>query len=977
MINYNIKAALFDLDGVVAFTDRYHFLAWKELCNEKGWYFDEKINNKLRGIPRKESLEIILEHNNVDISEEEKNLLADKKNKTYVKLLDNVNKEDEYVGVVDFIKSLRSKGIKTAICSSSKNANFVLEKLNILDLFDAVVTGNDIKKAKPNPEIFLLGAKRLGIPAFHCVVFEDSSVGIEAAHAAGMKSCGVGNYETYKISDEFIKNYSEIDIESFLESGHKESFKVNPYRVYEKEIKLRDINHVESIFALGNGYMGMRGVYEETDLLTEKIEKPGMYINGVFDKEKISHAAFFNGFSTHDQFTVNLIDWRFISLYIDAEKVSMTEGKVKNHVRYLDMKRGVLFRSFEWCSNSGKIIHVESIRMVNLRRFHGAEIKYSVTPVNFDGEIKIISSVKKINPLGNRILTENRESGSRSGAEYMVIATKETNISVASAIINKIEGAEFTNTEIRNENEYIYEAVVNAIEGKTFSLTKFAAFYSDNDDCSIIDEAINDVVAMENLGFDALLFEQEEEWSKHWDIADIKIYGNETDDMTVRFNLFHLRQQLPPQDDMSIGATGLTGQSYSGKVFWDTEMYIAPYFNYTSPEKTKRFLMYRYKILDKARERAELMGGKGALFSWCSVDGEETSVVFEASTAEYHLQSDIAFAIKRYVSATKDYDFLYNYGAEILFDTAVYMFNRGNFIEGNDNKFCLNVVCGPDEYACGVNNNFYTNMMLKSHFEYAVKVYEQMNEKVPDKLSKLSEKLNIDINDVRNWSKAASNMYYKYNKKLGIYEQDDSFVTNDSVDMDTIPKNFDIRATFHPLNLWRIQVLKQADVVLLMFVQGDNYSLEEKKNSYEYYEPKTNHGSSLSAAVHSIMACEINKPKEAYAYFRSAAYMDLCDFKHNTNGGLHMACLGGVWMNVVNGFLGMRDYEGGLEFNPKLPSEWKGCKLKLAYKGSYIEINADNAKIEFTLISGGNVEFACYGNKYLISKGEPVKIHIK
>ena len=462
--------------------------------------------------------------------------------------------------------------------------------------------------------------------------------------------------------------------------------------------------------------------------------------------------------------------------------------------------------------------------------------------------------------------------------------------------------------------------------------------------------------------------EQAEFWNKHWDNGNIYIEGNTTDDFAVRFNLFHLRQQVPCEGAKSVGATGLTGYSYSGKIFWDTEMYVIPYINYTQPQETKEMLMYRYKILDKARERAEQLDGKGALYSWCSIDGEETSVVFEASTAEYHINSDIAYAINRYYLSTGDTEFLYNYGAEILFETARFMYNRGGYIEEQGNRFCLNAVCGPDEYACGVNNNFYTNMMLKFHFEFAAEVYNKMKKEAPQRLSLLEDKTGITAAETEEWKTAANRMYYKYNEKLNIYEQDDSFVTNDSVDMDTIPKNYDIRAIMHPLDLWRKQVLKQADVVMLMFVLGENYSIDEKKSNYEYYEPKTNHGSSLSPAIHCIIANEIGKKEEAYEYFRSAAYMDLSDFKKNASAGMHMACLGGTWMTVLNGFLGMRDYNDKLIFEPNLPEAWTSCEADFMYKGSAMKVRATKSATEFVLINGAPVELECRGRKYTLKE---------
>lgn len=974
MTNSNIKAALFDLDGVVAFSDKYHYEAWKKLADEQGWYFDEKINDRLRGVSRLESLEIILEINSVKATDKQKEEYAETKNDYYKELIKNISTDDLYNGVVEFITALREKGIKTAICSSSKNAEAILSGLGIEYLFDTVVTGCDIKNTKPDPEVFLLGAKKLEIHPFHCVVFEDAVAGIEAAHNAGMRSCGVGNDEVEQISDEFIKEYSEIDIDNFIESGKKSFFKFEAYKLYENAPRVRDINAVESKFALGNGYLGMRGVYEEDDALFEEYVCPGMYINGVFEKTDINHAVYCKGFATHDQYTVNLTDWRLISVYVDGEKMCFSNGKMLSHERYLDMWGGRLVREAVWESSTGKKIALKTVRIVSMEHFHSAAISYSVTPLNFSGEIEIKSEVRAVNPLLGKYATECVEKGSIENTDYITLRTLNTKISVCTALCERLN-TDAHRTILSTDNGHIHTFKINAEKDRETVLEKFVSFFDDTDESTdIVREAVKEVNMRSAKGFSEFSENQADFWSNHRKYGEVKIKGNDRDDLAVRFNLFHLRQQIPSVSGYSVGATGLTGPHYSGKVFWDTEMYIIPYLNYTTADITKGLLMYRYKVLDKARERAAQMDGKGALYSWCSVDGEETSIVFEASTAEYHLQSDIAFAIERYVNQTGDYGFLYEYGAEIVFDTAKFMYDRGSFSEVNDGRFCFNAVCGPDEYACGVNNNFYTNMMLKHHFEYAKAVFDKMQLEAPSKLEELCKKLEITAEDAASWKNAAEKMYFKYNEKLGVYEQDDSFLTNDAVDMTKIPKNFDIRGILHPLNLWRIQVLKQADVVLLMFILGENYTKEEKKRSYEYYEPKTNHGSSLSAAIHAVMASEIDKDEQAYEYLRSAVYMDLADFKKNTAGGLHMACLGGAWMTVANGSLGMRDYPSGLLFNPKCPEAWDGYELDILYHGSRIHICVDKEKCVFKLTEGEPVAFKCKGENYFLESELSVKI---
>lgn len=971
MKNHNIKGVLFDLDGVIVFTDKYHYSAWKQLSDEMGWKFDEKVNNRLRGIPRSASLEIILAHNQAELPTDKKNELLNRKNEYYVKLLENISKEDLYPGAIDFIKSLRAKGTKIALCSSSKNAELVLEKLAISDLFDAIVTGNDIEKAKPDPEIFLLGADRLGIPAFHCVVFEDAKAGIEGAIAAGMKSVGVNNQEeTEALADQFIVNYNEIDIDTFLESGRKQPFPVHATKMIELGFDRKDILHTESMFSLGNGYLGLRGTYDESDEAIGMCD--GMYINGVFATEPYHHIHAFPGFAKHDEFTVNLSDWRIFDLYIDGEKACFSNGNIQEHQRELDMLNGRIDRRFVFETKTGKRAAVQSCRIVNLKNVNSAQIRYSVTALNFVGEVIVKSLIVKTTKLNGEYRCSLLSEQDRDGVYSFIQEVDTTGQQVACAVSHTVYANSKDTIEINDENVYCYEVRAILKNNETLTVDKYAAFacYLDNVD-DIENKVRNDVNVNCAKGFEQLRRNQSQQWKEHWENSDIVIEGNPADQQAVRFCLFHLRQQLPVVNQCSIGATGLTGPGYSGKVYWDTEMYLMPYFNYTEPQKQKELLMYRYRCLDKARARAREFNTVGAMYPWCGIDGEETSVIFEASVAEYHLGSDIAFAIWRYCDSTGDVDYLYNFGAEIVFETAKFIAHRGQFIESRGGKFCINTVCGPDEYACGVSNNMYTNMMAQYHLRYALSIVDDMKENAPERYTCLEQKVGLTKEELELWKQAADRMYYKYNEELGIYEQDDSFIYKDPVDMNFCPKNVDLRFLYHPLDLWRKQVSKQADIVLLNFIQGDRFSFEEKMRNYDYYESRCNHGSSLSTGIYSIMAAELEKP-EAYEFFRCSAYMDISDFKHNTANGLHMACLGSVWMCVVNGFLGMRHYKNGIMFNPHIPKAWDSYKCRILYKGARIEAEVTKEKVTFVLLSGHSFKFDLNGKHIELTAEKPL-----
>jgi len=971
-----IKAVLLDLDGVIVFTDKYHYLGWKRLADEQGWEFDETINHKCRGVSRMASLQVILDHNNVNLPEAEKIVLADRKNVYYIELLEQIGGDDLYPGAVEFLKALKAGDVKLALCSASKNAVMVLERLGLADFFDAVVTGYDITKTKPDPEIFLLAAERLNVPPQHCLVFEDAASGVEAAHRGGMKCIGVGTPDRLPEALETMVGYDEIDVDAMLESGHKKRIQAEPWAVAETGINPKRAGHWESLFALTNGYMGVRGTYDEDEPQLASRSAPGTFINSIYDYLPYHHLVAWKGLPTRWHAMANIGHWTTINLEVEGERFSLFSGKVSDYRRELDLRNGVVRSSLTWESPGGKRVRIESARLVSMVRRHSAAVRYEVIPLNFSGSV-MLESVIEGKHRGNVFpdcATEIVDKGSIEDRHYFLTRTGESAFTIGMAFGHKLSApGEAERTALFADDTLIYTLNVQAAQGEKVILEKHACFYTSFEEAAedVLSPALAGVGADLGDGFDRLYEEQSAFWKGFWETADIEIGGNTADQQAVRFTLFHLRQSHPEDDRRSISATGMTSDGYWGHVFWDAELYISPMFNYTQPELVRSLLMYRYNILDKAREHAAEMDGVGALWAWNSINGEECGVIYEAATAQYHINPDVIYAVWRYYMQTGDTDFMYRCGAEILFETARFLADRGKFIPERDNKFCINVVCGPDEYGCAVDNNCYTNMMAQFHLDFAAGIYKEMGEKRPDLLAALKEKIHLTDDEPEMWKRAADNMYIPFDERLGIHKQDDSFLYRDPVDMTKIPLYTDIRWHYHPLNLWRMQVAKQADVVLLMFTLGDRFSKEVKRANYEYYEPRTNHGSSLSPAIHSIAAAEIGRVEEAYDYFRLSAHMDLSDFKNNASNGVHAACLGGAWMAVINGMAGMRDYEDRLIFNPVLPEAWEYYRFKVHYRGRLIGVDVRKGKVTYELLSGEPVSFHSGGREIALSREAP------
>ncbi|RAU95725.1 beta-phosphoglucomutase [Paenibacillus sp. YN15] len=969
-----IKAVLFDLDGVVVRTDKYHYEAWKVLCDKQGWRFSEEINSRLRGVSRMESLDIILAENQITASSVQKQQWAEEKNGVYLDLLGHISEEAIIPGVLPLIEGIRQWGACTAICSSSKNAVYILERLGLTGYFDLVVSGQDIEKTKPDPEIFLTAAKRLGVYPVQCLVFEDAASGIQAAIAAGMRNIGVEFENPLPAAFERISSYEEIDLDELLVSGRKRPLPVHPWQITETEITLSKRSNWDTLFALSNGYMGVRGTLEERQMAPYSTQ--GMYINGIYGYEDHHHLIWRKGFPKGWHAMLNLFDWMPFSIAVDGEVFDMLTGNLLEYTRTLDMKRGILERNTLWESPSGKQVRIRTERVVSMVRKHLAAVRLEVTLVRGGGEVEIESLLNHHvynRQFGERPvqLTECQRHKELPAFHYV---TDTTGFQVGAALGHQlaVSGEDGTGAESADFQTYRWRTVCRLAQGESAVLTKLAGFYTslEADGGLVTQLAVEEVKRAMEDGFDALVREQAAFWSRFWETADIEIDGDPGAQQALRFNLFQLRQNHADDGIRSISATGLTGNNYGGHIFWDTEMYMVPFFLYTDPALVRPLLQYRVHILDGARKRAEEMDGMGALFPWMTISGEEPNGDWGCATAQYHINADIAHAIRQYDRATGDREFILGGGAETVFETARYLAHRGKFIPARGNQFCINMVCGPDEYGCAVNNNTYTNAMVKAHLEYALSLAERLRAEHRKEWASLAERIALTDEELQLWRNAAARMFINFNVELGIHEQDDSYLYKDPVDMAKIPRNVSIHGKNHPLNNWRLQLTKQADVVLLMFVLGEWFDTGVKKANYDFYEPKTTHGSSLSPAIHSIVASEIGYHQEAEDYFYNSLYLDLKDLRRNVAGGIHLACSGAVWMGVVNGFAGMRDESAGLKFAPVLPKGWTAYRFKLRWQGRLLLVDVDSDGAKLRLLEGPALSLRLYDRLYELAEGE-------
>jgi alpha,alpha-trehalose phosphorylase len=423
---------------------------------------------------------------------------------------------------------------------------------------------------------------------------------------------------------------------------------------------------------------------------------------------------------------------------------------------------------------------------------------------------------------------------------------------------------------------------------------------------------------------------------------------------SIRWNLFQLLQAAGRADYTGIPAKGLTGQAYEGHYFWDMDMYMLPFLTYTSPHLALNILRYRYNTLDRARQRAREVSQRGALYPWRTINGEDASANYASGTAQYHINAAVAYALRKYVESTGDHEFLYTYGAEILVETARLWYDLGFFSDRQNGQFCIHSVTGPDEYTTVVNNNAYTNLMAQDHLRYAAAVVKQLCTAAPAQFEALVYRTTLDLQEVQAWQRAADAMYIPFDERLGIHPQDDSFLDREVWDFDQTPDDkYPLLLHYHPLVIYRRQVIKQADIVLAMFLLSHAFTLEQKQRNFDYYDPLTTGDSSLSASIQSIVAAEIGYDEQALEYLRYAVLMDVANIGGNVGSGCHIASMGGTWMAMVYGMAGMRDKDGQIHFNPQPYIE--KLRFPLTVRGQRLEVDIENGSVTYRLHHGAGL----------------------
>ncbi len=748
-----------------------------------------------------------------------------------------------------------------------------------------------------------------------------------------------------------------------------EVYPVDEWRMVETAFSPEMLAQTETIFATANGFLGLRGDHEEN----VPVRAPGAFLNGFYESWPIVYGESSYGFAKNGQTIVNVTDAKIVKLFVDDEPFELTTAAIIHYERALDMKQGVLEREILWETPAGKRIRVRSARFVSFFHRHLAVLRYEVTVLNDSAHLVLASEVRtrrggtdddedprRVGGFDGRVLEPlvSRAEGNRL---LLCHRTRRSGLALACGVDHVLEAERVYRVDCEAA-ENVARAVfsLEAEPGRTVRLVKLMAYHHSATDapeelCARVGPTLQRAL---DTGFEELAREQRGVLDDFWSRADIEVEGDPAVQQGVRFNLFQLLQATGRAEGHGIPAKGLTGQGYEGHYFWDGEAYVLPFVIYTAPRQARNLLHFRYRMLDKARERARELGHRGALFPWRTIDGEEASAYYAAGTAQYHIDADIMFALKKYVHATGDIDFLCEQGAEMLVETARFWVDLGCYSRDKGGAFCINNVTGPDEYSAVVDNNRFTNMMARENLRAAVRTVELLRADRPDDFARVAEKTGLAPSEVDAWREAAGRMYLAVDAETGIHPQDDTFLSKEPWPFaETPPDKYPLLLHFHPLNIYRHQVIKQADVVMAMFLLSHEFTAEERKRNFDYYDPLTTRDSSLSSCVQSIVASELGYADQAFEYFTDALAVDLADIGGNVIDGVHIASIGGAWMALVYGFGGMRDYDGEFSFNPKLPKEWDRLRFRLTIRGQRLEVDVGPNETAYTLRDGDGLEF--------------------
>jgi trehalose/maltose hydrolase-like predicted phosphorylase len=714
---------------------------------------------------------------------------------------------------------------------------------------------------------------------------------------------------------------------------------------------------IEAVFALVNGYLGTRAAVEEGS----DVSNPATFINGVFDTvtEEVVQAAATPEHQITAAPTPELVvapDWSRLRITAEGAPLNIESAELLEQRRTLYMRRGVLIR--EWRIRSGeRTTRLRSLRFASLDDRHVLGQVLELTPEDWSGpvEVEVIVDGDVTNDGGVRHLTDHQ---TRRVDEGLLLTTETSAKGIrlcfaTAATLRESEGGEVASEDASTSTALVQRWSFDAAQGRNYTMRKIVTVFTSREDPDPDARAVQKLKEAVGTGVSALLERSARAWAARWDTADVETTGDDETQRKARFAIYHLIGSANPEDEYaSVGARSLTGERYKGHVFWDTEIFVLPFFVYTHPPTARALLMYRYHTLPAARERARAMGYRGALYAWESTDtGVDVTPPFVYNSAgerleiltglqEHHISADVAYAIWQYWRATRDEEFFLNAGAEMMLEVAHFWASRAE--RGEDGRYHIRTVIGPDEFHEHADDNAFTNLMAQWVLRRGLETVEWLREHHPDRWRELSGRIGFDESELATWEEVAEGLVENFDPETNLFEQHSGYFELEDIDLrDLEPRTKSVDAILGWSRLTRSQIIKQADVIMLLFLLGDDYAREVHEANFRFYEPRTTHDSSLSPSFHALAAARFGDLKTARRYFERAANLDL-DFAHGVTaaGGVHIAALGGMWHALVFGFGGMFVEDEGPRFEPHVPEDWQTLRFSVLWRGSQLQVAA-------------------------------------
>lgn len=943
---FPLQAAIFDLDGVVVDTAKYHYLAWKRLADDLHVSFTPEDNERLKGVSRMQSLEIILELGGIVRDDDQKAELAAKKNDWYLEYIRRITPSEILPGVVPLLTALRDHGIRLALASASKNAALILANLGIAALFDAVVDGNAVTKAKPDPEVFLAAARQLEAQPTRCVVFEDAVAGVEAGKRAAMFVVGVGQAGVLTQADIVVRDFTQFDRRLLTREATPPQWLVQDEGYAPQRVELNG-----SRLLLCNGYMGYRGTLDEHS----REQQVACTLAGLYDQVDDAWRE-----------PVNAPNGLYTSLCVDDVPLSVVTSPPSSHLQTLDLDRGLHERESTFAVKGGSAVRVQSRRFLSLDDVHLAVVEYCCTAegtCHLVVESGIDADVWDIN--GPHL---HDVHASQQGDCLLVTAVTTEGVRVAVAEANDLP----TGTGIAATGTGILRRLDVAAElSSRVRFHKYVAVYTDKDGVDdVAGAALETARRALATGYDRLEIRHAHLWHCRWLQSDVRIEGDDQAQIALRYSLFQLMQSAPTHTErVSIPGRGLSGQMYKGAIFWDTEVFVLPFFFYTQPEIGRKLLKYRCHTLDGARRKAAEYGFDGAFYAWESQDtGDDACTLFNVTDVftsrpvrtyfrdkQIHISADVAYAIWQYYVVTGDETILFDGGAEVILECARF-YCRWAYLKKDKNRFELLDVTGPDEYHERVSNNAFTNAMARHCMRVALRVLAILQARDASFSASLLDRLDYH-KDLAHVREVAELLYVpEPDPETLVIEQFDGYHKLEDVSLSELKSRIKMPTEYLGGGsglATTTQVLKQADVVALLTLFKSDYPPDVKLANWLHYEQRTEQGSTLSASLYATLAAHVGLPLKAYSYFMTTATVDLAgSYKRYVGtlyiGGTHPGANGGAWMAVVHGFAGLHFDGTTIVIAPALPSNWTRVSFNFVVRRQAFHVVAARDEVRVT-----------------------------